>query len=82
MLLRKFGGSDPNRLKEFQARFSSPVLPGDTLVIEMWRTGNKDDKDGFEEVLFRVTVKETGKVVLGNGRALVKIVNEETKSKL
>jgi acyl dehydratase len=78
-VLQKFGNSDPANIKEFQARFVSPVLPGDKLITEMWRTGEKD-KDGFEEIRF--TVRVEGKiVVLSNGRAVVRVVQGE-KSKL
>src|SRR5947209_6611738 len=71
-ILRELCNSDTARMKEFQARFASPVLPGNTLIVEMWKGGNMDG-DGFEDVVFRVLVKETGKVVLSNGRARVKI---------
>lgn len=77
-VLEAFGNSDPNNLKEFQARFASPVKPGDKLVTELWKTGEKDD-DGFEDVRF--VVKIEGKPVLTNGRALVKIEGE-TRGKL
>ena len=30
-------GGDPDRLKGFDARFSSPVFPGVTLTTEGWR---------------------------------------------
>jgi acyl dehydratase len=70
-ILKAFGGSDPANLREFQARFASPVKPGDKLVTQVWRTG--DVKDGFEELRF-VTAVEGGKVCLSNGRALVKVV--------
>ncbi|KAE8411079.1 hypothetical protein BDV36DRAFT_289052 [Aspergillus pseudocaelatus] len=64
-ILRELGCSDPKNLREFQARFASPVLPGDKLTTEIWRTGNIED--GFEEVRF-VTSNNRGKVVLSNGR--------------
>lgn len=35
-LLHALCGSDPARFGTMQARFSRPVLPGDTLVISMW----------------------------------------------
>lgn len=70
-LLKTLGHSDPANLKEFQARFAAPVKPGDKLVTEIWRTGQF--KDGWEEVRFRTSV-EGGKVVLSNGRALMKCV--------
>jgi len=78
-ILKTLGGSDPRNIREFQARFASPVKPGDKLVTEMWRMGNKNS-EGFEEVRF-ITKVEGGKVCLSNGRALVKVVDNR-KSKL
>lgn len=75
-LLQTLGGSDPANIKEFQARFASPVKPGSKLVTEAWRTG--EYTDGWEEVRF-VTKVEGGKVVLSNGRALMKCVGEKSK---
>ncbi|KAI0874115.1 Thioesterase/thiol ester dehydrase-isomerase [Hypoxylon argillaceum] len=77
-LLQKLGGSDPANIKEFQARFASPVRPGDKLVASVWRTGEK--KGEWEEIRFIVKIAG-GKVVLSNGRALMKVV-AEAKSKL
>ena len=75
-LLKAVGGSDPSNIREFQARFASPVKPGDKLVTEIWRTG--EVKDGFEEIRF-VTKVEGGKVCLSNGRALIKPVAGKSK---
>lgn len=77
-LLRELGASDPENIKEFQARFASPVIPGDKLVTSVWKTG--EVKDGFEEIRF-VTEVAGKKVCLSNGRALIKVVGP-TKSKL
>lgn len=74
-ILYTLGGGDPANLKEFQARFAAPVKPGDKLVTQMWRMGNKD-KDGFEEVRF-ITSVEGGKQVLSNGRAVVRCVGKK-----
>src|ERR1700722_4388358 len=71
-VLQCLGGSDPANIKEFQARFASPVKPGDKLVTEMWKMGGAD-KHGFEEVRFVMRV-DGGKVCLSNGRALVRCV--------
>jgi len=76
-VVKEFCGSDATKLRSFEARFASPVIPGGTLVVDMWKTGVKED--GWEEVVFTVTVKG-GKVVLSNGRALVKA--GESRSKL
>lgn len=68
-LLQSLGGSDPANIKEYQARFASPVRPGDKLVASAWRTGQFQGE--WEEVRFEVKV-EGGKVCLSNGRALMK----------
>jgi acyl dehydratase len=78
-VLEAFGGSDPNNMIEHQARFAAPVKPGDKLITEMWKTGEKDAK-GFQEIRFIVKV-EGGKTVLTNGRTLVR-TSGEAKSKL
>ncbi|KAF2660526.1 Thioesterase/thiol ester dehydrase-isomerase [Lophiostoma macrostomum CBS 122681] len=76
-VLQKFGNSDSANMKEFQARFAAPVKPGDKLVTELWKTGEKDG-EGFEEIRFIVRV-EGGKTVLTNGRALVKTGAQKSK---
>lgn len=68
-VLKNVGKSDPANLRHFSARFQAPVKPGDKLVTEVWRTGTFED--GFEEIRF-VTKGAGGKVVLSNGRALVR----------
>ncbi|KAK4463114.1 HotDog domain-containing protein [Cladorrhinum samala] len=68
-LLQHFGGSDPANFKEYQARFASPVRPGDKLIAEAWRTGEFQGE--WEEIRFQVRV-DGGKVALSNGRALIK----------
>jgi peroxisomal enoyl-CoA hydratase 2 len=72
-LLKALGSGDPANIKEYQARFASPVMPGDKLVTSVWRTG--EVKDGWEEIRFETKV-EGGKVALSNGRALIKVVGE------
>lgn len=73
VVLREFGGSEAGRLREFGARFASPVRPGDALVVEMWRVGTVEG--ALEEVRFVVRIleegKQEGRVVLSNGRALL-----------
>ena len=76
-LLKLLGGSNPANIKEFQARFASPVKPGDKLVTQVWQTGEKDDT-GWEEIRF-VTSVEGGKVCLSNGRAKMKVVGNKAK---
>jgi peroxisomal enoyl-CoA hydratase 2 len=75
-VLKCIGNSEPSNFKHFSAGFQAPVKPGDKLVTEIWRTGEVED--GFEEVRF-LTKVEGGRVVLSNGRALVRM---ESSSKL
>jgi acyl dehydratase len=77
-LLQHLGGSNPANIKEYQARFASPVLPGDKIVTSAWRTG--EYKGEWEEIRFEVKV-EGGKVCLSNGRALMRVV-AKPKTKL
>lgn len=50
--------------KNIKVRFAGTVLPGQTLVTEMWKEGNT--------VIFQMTVKDTGKLcIAGAGAELV-----------
>ena len=55
---------DHSRIREFDARFSAPIFPGDALVMEFWR----DD----ETVSFRLRNHQSGQVVINNGRCLLR----------
>jgi acyl dehydratase len=59
-LLHALCGSDPARFESMYGRFSRPVLPGQDLVVSIWRVG-----DG--EALFQTTAE--GAVVIDRGRA-------------
>lgn len=62
-LVRTVCSGDPARLTAFEARFTAPVLPGETLVTEIWSDGSV--------VSFRTRVAERGTVVLDHGKAVV-----------
>ena len=79
-LLKLLGARDPANIKEFAARFASPVKPGDCLVTQVWRMGEKD-AEGWEDVRFVTSVKG-GKVCLSNGRAKMRCVDQKAHSKL
>jgi acyl dehydratase len=54
----------PERIKQFDVRFSRPVFPGETLAVEIWAEGGT--------ISFRASVKERpGTVVLNNGLCLL-----------
>jgi acyl dehydratase len=57
-LLHTFCGGDSDRFRHMEARFASPVLPGDELTISMWDMG-----DG--QALFETSVGD--RVVIDQG---------------
>lgn len=57
-LLNALCDGDASRFKSMNARFSKPVIPGDTLTVSMWVDGN--------EALFRTT-NQDGDVVIDQG---------------
>ncbi|MBI2704574.1 MAG: MaoC family dehydratase N-terminal domain-containing protein [Actinobacteria bacterium] len=59
-LLHALCDSDPAAFGSMEGRFSSPVFPGESLTINVWRTG-----DG--EAVFQTT-GDDGRVVLDGGR--------------
>lgn len=58
-LLHTLCDSDPSRFKAMNSRFSTPVIPGDTLTISMWVDGNS--------ALFK-TENQHGVTVIDQGR--------------
>jgi acyl dehydratase len=60
-ILRKVFNYDTSLMASLDLRFSSPVLPGETLVIQGWETDSG--------VAFQARVKERDKLVISNGFA-------------
>jgi hypothetical protein len=58
-----FCDGDARLFKSIRARFADSVFPGETLITELWRDGDK--------VTVRCKVKERDKVVLSNSGAAV-----------
>ncbi|KAK4705543.1 hypothetical protein P7C70_g660, partial [Phenoliferia sp. Uapishka_3] len=61
-------GGDGRRLKFMSARFTTPVLPGDELETHMWLS---PAENGATRVDFIQKVKQSGKICLGGGVAVI-----------
>ena len=59
-ILKTICDYDFTLIRGMDARFSSPVLPGDTITTDMWQEGNV--------VSFQCSVKERDVVVIRNGK--------------
>ena len=60
-LVNKLASGDPTRLKEIEGRFSSPVLPGQTLSVVAYATQSSDTTE-FE------VITPSGKAAIKNGK--------------
>ncbi len=56
---------DYTLIEQFDGRFSSPVMPGDTITTDMWQDGNI--------ISFQCTVRERDVVVLRNGKCTLRV---------
>lgn len=63
-LLEAYCEFAPERMTSFEARFSAPMFPGETIVTQMWRDG--------DVLSFRSLSAERNVVTLNNGRALLR----------
>ncbi|PTU31849.1 peroxisomal multifunctional enzyme type 2 [Stenotrophobium rhamnosiphilum] len=59
-LIKACCDGDPRKFKSIRVRFAETVFPGDTLVTRIW-------KESDTRVLFEVSVKERGKLVIKGG---------------
>jgi len=63
-LMERVCDMDASRLTQLSARFTAPMIPGETLATDIWREGLR--------VHFRCRVLERGVTVLDNGLAEVR----------
>jgi 3-hydroxyacyl-CoA dehydrogenase/3a,7a,12a-trihydroxy-5b-cholest-24-enoyl-CoA hydratase len=59
-VIAKFApGADPRFFKSIKVRFANSVIPGETLVTEMWR-------ESETRVVFQTKIKERGELAISN----------------
>ena len=63
-VLATYAGFDPDKIRSHAARFSSPVFPGETITVDMWKDG--------DVVSFEARIKDRGVTVIKNGRSVVR----------
>lgn len=56
-----FAGGDPTKFRSIKVRFSSPVMPGETIVVSMWKESDTD-------IIVKAGVKERGIDVISNAK--------------
>ncbi|MEA3057057.1 MAG: hypothetical protein QOD30_2489 [Actinomycetota bacterium] len=55
---------DASAIAQFDVRFSSPVFPGETQVVDLWRDAST--------ISFRVRIPDRGVVSINNGRCITR----------
>ena len=55
---------DPDQILSHQVRFSSPVFPGETISVDLWRDG--------KQISFEAKAKERGVTVIRNGLTVLR----------
>jgi len=62
-VLQTYAEYQPERIKSHEARFSSPVFPGETLTVDLWKDG--------DVISFEARVKARNVTVIKNGRTVL-----------
>jgi acyl dehydratase len=62
-ILRTYAEYQPERIKSHEARFSSPVFPGEIVTVDLWRDG--------DVVSFEARVKARNATVIKNGMTVL-----------
>lgn len=63
-VLQGITGFDPDQIFSHQARFSAPVIPGDTITVDLWQDGRV--------ISFEARVKDRNATVIKNGKTVLR----------
>ena len=67
-------GGDASRMHSLAGKFTAPVMPGDNLLIEIWKdTQNPAQQSGRQSLRIRCSVPERQSVVFSNATATVEM---------
>ena len=64
-VIDEYSGGDPTKFRSIKVRFSAPVMPGETIVVKMW-------KESPNEILCEASVKERQLAVVKNARVTLR----------
>jgi acyl dehydratase len=56
---------DPTRFRSIKVRFSAPVMPGETIIVKMW-------KESATDIVCEASVKERNLAVVKNARVVLR----------
>lgn len=73
-VLQQYADNNSSRFKAMKARFTKPVIPGQTLQTDMWREGNR--------IHFQTKAVETGNQVIGGAYVDLHEVSQAPKARL
>jgi acyl dehydratase len=62
-VLQTYADYDPSAFRQHAARFSSPVYPGETVTMELWKDG--------DVISFEARVKSRGVTVIRSGKSVL-----------
>ena len=62
-VLQTYADYDASAFRQHVARFSSPVYPGETVTMDLWKDGNV--------ISFEAKVKSRGVTVIKNGKTVL-----------
>jgi 3-hydroxyacyl-CoA dehydrogenase/3a,7a,12a-trihydroxy-5b-cholest-24-enoyl-CoA hydratase len=64
-VIEGYCGNDPRRFRSIKVRFAAPVMPGETIVTDMWKTSDT-------EIVCRARVKERDAAVVTNAKVTIR----------